>query len=352
MIQRLLGDARVLGVGTAFPDHVLDRSGAEQALTRLFPDHSADLVRSMVGRSGVDRRALVDAPGDYGAGSDFSSRNRRYREVAAGLAARACEQALERAGVDPAAVDAILDISCTGVVLPALDAELLPMLGMRRDVQRIPITEAGCAGGALALSVAGRLARTGMTVLVVAVELCSLTLCPTDRSRTNLVASVIFGDGAAAAVVGPEGRGPRILASRSLLLEDTRQVMGFDVGHHGLRIILQPELPRVVGEALPEALREFLAAEGVDEETIGVHLVHPGGKRILDAYEEAFELGPLDLEPSRGVLADHGNLSSASILAVLGRALWEGPQEGTRGLLVAIGPGLSFEMSLLEWDAA
>jgi len=347
---------RILAVGTAFPEHIVERSAAIGALQALFPEEDPDKVRTMVLRSGVERRAIVPSLDQVLSPSSFSSRNEFYHGAAVDLAARACDDALQRAGVDPLAVDVLIDVSCTGISIPALDVSIAPRIGLRPDVRRIPITEAGCSGGALGLSLAAGLARGGDTVLVVAVELCSLSLVGEDRSRTNLVASVLFGDGAAAALVSPEGSGPIIGATRSHLLPGTRAVMGFDIGSHGLRIVLERELPGIVAEELPSIIESFLASQSKRVDELALHLVHPGGRSILEAYESRFGLPSDALRFSRRVLAEHGNLSSASILAVLQFALAEREASAAAssapadGLLVAIGPGLSFEMALLHWD--
>ena len=341
---------RIAAVGTAFPPNVVDREAAIGALCTLFPDEDAAKVRTLVENSGVESRAIVPTLDDVFARSTFTRRNAAYHDAAAELAARACRAAIDGAGVGPGDVDVLIDVSCTGIAIPALDASIAPRLGLRADVRRLPITEAGCSGGALALSVAAGLARAGERVLVVAVELCSLSLVGEDASRTNLVASLLFGDGAAAALVVPGGDGPRVEATRSHLLPETREVMGFDVGTHGLRIVLDRGLPAIVAEALPEVIEDFLDDQGRSIGDLALHLVHPGGRRILDAYERRFQLAPEDLRFSRRVLAEHGNLSSASILAVLGLALGERHARPAEGLLVAIGPGLTFELALLRWD--
>jgi alkylresorcinol/alkylpyrone synthase len=248
----------------------------------------------------------------------------------------------------------VIDVSCTGITIPALDVRLVPALGLRRDVRRVPITESGCAAGALALGLASSFAERGLKVLVVAVEVCSLSLVQGDRSRTSLVASVLFGDGAAAAVILPGGSGPRIAAVGSHLIEDTEGTMGFAVGGHGLQIILQRELPSVLVEHLPEAQERFLREHGRTAEDIGLHLIHPGGRRILEAYSELHGLAPDALRFSRESLRRFGNLSSASVLTVLELALEARvpvPAEKD-AFLMAIGPGLSIEMILLDWKDA
>lgn len=352
MIRRADPVAHVASVATAFPDTVVGQEDAIAVLSRLFPDEDGGRIESLVRRSGIERRFISPTLERVLGGSCFSERNADYHAAAVSLAERASRDALEKAGVAAHEVDILIDVSCTGIAIPALDVSLAPLLGLRGDVRRIPITESGCAGGALALGLADSLARAGHRVLIVAVELCSLSRCSGDRSRTNLVASVLFGDGAAAAVVGPQGPGVRIEAVRSHLIPNTRDIMGFDVGSHGMRIVLERELPRVVSEHLPAAVATFLAATGRTPDDLGLHLVHPGGRKILEAYETHFGLGREGLRYSRSVLAEYGNLSSASILAVLGLAIEdEAVAPDAEALLVAIGPGLSLEMALLDFSS-
>src|SRR5690349_4827831 len=276
----------------------------------------------------------------------FTERNRAWREAALELSVRAASLALDRAGLAPASIDFLVDVSCTGVAIPALDVDLAPALGLRPDVRRVPITESGCAAGALALAVAGGFVERGERALVVAVELCSLSLVREDVTRTNLVAGVLFGDGACAAVLAPEGPGPRLVAAGSRLLPGTSAMMGFDVGTHGLRIVLDRELPAVLARELGTSIGSFLAGHDRRIEDVGLHLVHPGGRRILDAYAAIFGLDERALDLSRESLRRYGNLSSASVLTLLELALERGvrPPQGREALLVGVGPGLSLEL--------
>lgn len=356
MIVQASHSPRVRSTATAFPAHSVDQAAAARALQQLFPDENAERVETLVRRSGVKHRNIAVPVADTIAPSTFTDRNRVYRDVALDIARRSAEEALRRAGMSATEIDVLVDVSCTGVCIPALDVALAPLLGLRSDVKRIPITESGCAAGALALGLAADLARGGKRVLIVAVELCSLSLVPEDRSRTNLVASLLFGDGAAAAIVTPDGPGPTIEAIGSDLIPNTAGVMGFDVGSHGLRIVLERELPQVVSTHLPGAVERFLEQNGRTPSDIALHLVHPGGRKVLEAYEAAFQIDRRELRHSYGVLRDHGNLSSASILAVLDRALAEESLRAEReslapryALLVAMGPGLSLELAVLRF---
>ncbi len=344
--------AHLASVACAFPDVCIDREAGVALLTRLFPDEDPAVVRSLVERSGVETRYIVPPIADLIEAGDFTGRNERYRQAAALLAARACREAIERAGISAADVDVIIDVSCTGISIPAIDVALAPLLGLRPDVRRIPITESGCAAGALGLGLAGTLASTGMRVLVVAVELCSYSHVRKDLSRANLVASVLFGDGAAAALVLPDGPGPRIHAVGSHLIANSQGTMGFHVGDHGMQIILQRELPQLLVTNLPQAMQRFLEDHGREMSDVGLHLIHPGGRKILEAYTLMHALDDEATRFSRESLRRFGNLSSASILSVLELALRAVPSlpDGKEAFVMAIGPGLSLEMLLLDWN--
>ena len=345
--------AHLAGVATAFPPHVVDQETTIRGLAQLFPDENPAFIRGLVKRSGVERRHLAPSVADVLAPSEFTQRNRRFASEAHALALAAARAVLERTRVDPERVDAVVDVSCTGLTIPALDVGLAQALGLRPDVRRIPITEAGCAAGALALGLGGSLCAGGAVVLVVAVELCSLTLCAGDRSRTNLVSAALFGDGAAAAVLVPGGRGPRLTAAGSYLIPDSRDAMGFDVGTHGLRILLQKELPELVRRELRGVIERFLAEHGRAARDLGLYLLHPGGRRILEAYHEVLELAEDRLVFSRESLRRYGNLSSVSVLTVLELAFAAGfpLAPGKDALVLGIGPGLSLELALLAADA-
>jgi len=342
--------AHIASMASAMPERSVDRTTVAETLQVIFPDEDPEFIHNLVERSGVETRYIVPSVEQVLSSSTFTERNEHYRGAALELAERACKTALERAKTSPEEIDVLIDVSCTGIAIPALDVDLAPRLGLRRDVRRIPITESGCAAGAVAMGLAATFAQAGLSVLIVAVELCSLTLCQGDRSRTNLVASVIFGDGAGAGVIRPGGPGPRIEAFASHLIPESRDAMGFDVGTHGMRILLKRELPLILGKSLPLVLDAFLTEHGRSREDVGLHLVHPGGRRILDSYEEFFELPEDGLRFSREALRRYGNLSSASILTVMELALQDGFPVPTdqEALLVGVGPGLSLELALIS----
>ena len=344
--------AHLRAVASALPEHEVGRAGTAAALRRIFPEEDPAVVDQLVERSGVEARRVALPVEELLALEGFTERNAVWRKNALDLSTRAAARALAASGTAAREIDLLIDVSCTGVAIPALDVDLVPALGLRSDVRRVPITESGCAAGALALGLAGPFVQHGDRALVVAVELCSLSLVREDSSRTNLVASVLFGDGAAAAVLAPDGPGPRLLACGSELLPDTSTMMGFNVGTHGLRIVLQRELPVVLARDLRRAVESFLGRHDLRAGDVGLHLVHPGGRRILESYAEIFGLGEGALALSHESLRRFGNLSSASVLTLLEMALERGvrPARGKVALLVGVGPGLSLELSLWSWD--
>jgi len=345
--------AHLLACATAFPPHVVDRETTVRGLSQLFPDESPAFIRGLVSRSGVETRQLAPSVPEVLSPSDFTQRNRRYVEEAHALALRATRSVLERTRTDVERIDVLIDVSCTGLTIPALDVRLAQELGLRPDVRRFPITEAGCAAGALALGLGGSLCASGATVLLTAVELASLTLCMGDQTRTNLISAALFGDGAGAALLVPGGTGPRLSATGSYLIPGSREAMGFDIGTHGLRILLQKELPELMQHALGAGIDAFLAAHGRSRADLGLYLLHPGGRRILEAYRDVLGLGEAELAFSRESLRRYGNLSSVSVLTVLELAFEAGfpLPAGKDALLMGVGPGLSLEFALLTNEA-
>lgn len=346
--------ARLAGVATAFPPNVVDQEVTARGLAQLFPHENPAFIRGLVLRSGVETRHITPSVPEVLAPSDFTQRNQRYVRESQALALAAVRKLLAQTRTEAERIDVIIDVSCTGLVIPALDVALAEELGLRPDVRRIPITEAGCAAGALALSLGGTLCAGGAVVLVVAVELCALTLCPGDISRTNLVSAALFGDGAGAALLVPGGAGPRISAVGSHLIPGSRAAMGFDVGAHGLRILLQKELPELVQDQLGGVIERFLTQHERTRADVGLYLLHPGGRRILEAYRDVLGLDEQALRFSRESLRRYGNLSSVSILTVLELAFAEGfpLPAGKDALLMGVGPGLSLELALLTNEPA
>jgi alkylresorcinol/alkylpyrone synthase len=347
----------VSAVGRALPPTYLDQEQILDALRALWAARHFNVARldDLHRAVRVKGRHLALPLDRYAALDSFAKQNDAWIEVAQDLGARAVEEALRAAGVEAREVDHFLTVTVTGVATPSLDARIAPRLGMRADVKRLPIFGLGCLAGAAGLSRARDLLAgdpDGVAVLL-SVELCSLTLQRQDLSVTNVIASGLFGDGAAAAVlVGGRRapRGPRILATRSVLYPDTERVMGWDVVDSGFKVVLSADVPQVIRARLGGDVRRFLADHGLDLARIRHFVAHTGGPKVIEAVEASLELRPGALERSWRSLEEVGNLSSASVLFVLAEFLESGDaRPGDLGLLVAMGPGFCSELVLLAW---
>jgi alkylresorcinol/alkylpyrone synthase len=283
----------------------------------------------------------------------LSQVSREYQENALSLTRRVVLDSLHRAGMTPADIDLLITVSCTGVMIPSLDAHLINDFGFRPGTRRLPITELGCAAGAAAIARAADYIRAypHASVLVAAVELPSLTFQRKDFSQANLISTLLFGDGAAAAVLtGRPVGGPRVLDSASYLFPRSTGAMGFDLREDGFHIVLSKDVPDLIRSRVGEVLGCFLQKHDLRREQISAWLLHPGGQKLLSYLEEELSLDPGQTRPSWEIMREYGNLSSASVLFVLHEWLERRTlQPGAYGVLAAFGPGFSAEMSLLEW---
>jgi alkylresorcinol/alkylpyrone synthase len=327
---------------------VLGERGRETLLRRL---HASARVRT---------RHLVLPLDEYPRLTDFTAANAVFVEQAVRLGSAALRGALEDAGLPPTDVDVVFSTTVTGVAAPSIEARIAAELGLRPDVKRVPMFGLGCVAGAAGL---GRLhdylrGAPDEVAALISVELCSLTMQRSDASTANLVASGLFGDGAAAVValgdaragrVAAGGGGPQVLDSRSHLYPDTQRAMGWDVTSGGLKIVLDAAVPELVHRYLGADVRAFLAAHGLDPPDVTAWVSHPGGPKVIEAIQDVLALPPGALELTWRSLAEVGNLSSASVLHVLRDTIDKRPPAGTPGLLMAMGPGFCSELVLLRW---
>jgi alkylresorcinol/alkylpyrone synthase len=322
-------------------------------------DASAKRLLSVYESAGVKARAGVVTIEEAFHPGDFETQNDRYRSIASEVGIDLASRALGSAGLLPPEIDLIVSVSCTGFMIPALDAYVADALGMGPRLVRLPITESGCAGGVVGLARAADFLRAHpeKAALVLAVEFSSLTFQRWDRSATNVVSTAIFGDGGAAAVlVGAEhplarrGGWLRILDADSLFYPGTLHLMGFHLRNQGLQIILDPGLSPFVRREVVKTVDEFLERRGLRRADIARWILHPGGRRIIDVMAQELGLKPDDLASTEAVLAEHGNMSSVTVLFVLDEVLREHrPPPGSRGVLGAFGPGFGAELALLEF---
>jgi alkylresorcinol/alkylpyrone synthase len=347
--------ATIAATATAHPAYALRRDQLKEALKNAFDLPAEDLsaILSVFYNAGVEQRYFVQPLEYLVKPRPLDQVSREYAEAAIELASRVAGECLAQAGKKPEDIDYLITTSCTGVMIPSVDAHLVNAMGFRPDVRRLPITELGCAAGAVALSRARDFVKAypQSNVLVVAVELPSLTFQRRDISMANMVSSAIFGDGAAAVLVtGEAGEGPAIVDTLSYQIPDSIEAMGFDLKDGGLHIVLAKEVPDLIRDHIHTILGGFLKRHNLTREHIRNFMLHPGGKKILNYLEEELALTKEDTDSSWHVLKKHGNMSSASILYVLQQALEKRKAaKGDYGLMAAFGPGFSAEVLLLRW---
>ena len=349
--------ATVASVGAAFPPNYYD----QDTLLAAFRSHWAtrhfnlDRLEALHRNVLVGGRHLALPMAEYERLTGFGDANQAWLRVAQEVGETAIRRALDAAGLAPTEVDALFSVTVTGVATPSIDARLVNRLGMRSDVKRVPIFGLGCVAGAAGIARAADYlhAFPEQVAVLLSVELCSLTLQRDDLSVPNLIASGLFGDGAAAVVLGGRRRGlpgPRVVATRSVFYPDTERVMGWDVTDGGLRIVLSADVPEVVRGFLCRDVDAFLADHGLSRDRITTWIAHPGGPKVLLAMAEALELGEAALEPAWRTLREVGNLSSTSVLLVLQDAMRAPrPPSGSYGMILAMGPGFCSELVLVRW---
>jgi alkylresorcinol/alkylpyrone synthase len=351
--------AAIASVGRALPPH---RYTQEELIAALRPIFSAkngnlDRLERLQRTLKVGARHLALPREQYAELRTFRERNDAFIRVATEIGEAAFRDALEAARIGPQEVDALFFATVTGVATPTIDARLVNRLGLRPDIKRVPIFGLGCVAGAAGLArVADYLRGFPEEVAVLlSVELCSLTLQREDLSVANLVASGLFGDGAAAVVAFGAKRArktrPRVIATRSRFYPDTERVMGWEVGESGFKIVLSASVPEVVRKNIGADVELFLAEHGLERRDIRSWVCHPGGPKVLEAFQAALGLSESDLAITWRSLSELGNMSSTSVLFVLADAMEPAlrPPEGAPGLMIAMGPGFCSEMVLFEW---
>jgi alkylresorcinol/alkylpyrone synthase len=342
--------ARILSVATAVPPFVLGQSEVMRRFELLGP-RSREILRllPMFGNTGIERRYSCVPIEWYEQLHEWPERNQVYLDSALDLLESATHRALERAGRLPEQIDAVVVVSTTGIATPSLDALLMERMSLRRTVQRLPIFGLGCAGGAIGLSRAAAIARTNPDALVLflVVELCALCFRRDDFSKSNIVATALFGDGAAAALISCSGEGASIVGGGEYTWPASLDVMGWEVTSAGLKAIFSRDIPELVTTKLHDVTADFLAGYSLSLSDVDAFICHPGGAKVIDALESAFELEPGALRTARDVLREYGNMSAATVMFVLERAIGDSVP-WKRALVSALGPGFTAGFTLLE----
>lgn len=343
---------RIAGTAVAFTSHRYDQTEVARELTAFTDPGFTRFAET----TGVDHRSLALPLSRYPTLSGFTEANNAYLEVAVDLGEQAIRSALESANIAPQEVDTVVMVSSTGIAVPTIDARLMTRVGLRPDVKRVPLFGLGCVAGAAGMARVYDYLHgyPGDVAVLCSVELCSLTLQRDDTSIPALIGVSLFGDGAAAVVAtGAErdaaGDGPRVLATRSRVVPETVDVMGWNVGSSGFQLVMTRDVPKMADEYLRGEVDDFLADHGLSLADVSTWICHPGGPKVLDSVQASLDLPPEALWHSRESMRENGNVSSVSVLDVLRRTVAAPPPKGDVAVMLAMGPGFSFELLLLQW---
>jgi alkylresorcinol/alkylpyrone synthase len=347
----MMQQCSLLSLATAVPPLVVEQAEAKARARKAFGGKKAlfDRLAGVFDNAGIARRHIV-APQDwYMSGHGWHDRNQVYLEAAEQLFIEAATAAIEKAGLTPSDIDGVVTVSTTGIATPSLEARVATRLGLRSDVRRVPVFGLGCAGGVNGLSIASRLAAAdpGSIWLFVTVETCSISIRLDSDDPAAVVATALFGDGAAAAIVTSGYHSlARIRGSAEKLWPDTLRIMGWDVEDPGLSVVFDRAIPPFIEEQLAEAVDGMCAELGTSRDEIDRFCCHPGGVKVIDAIESALELNQGELNLEREVLRDYGNMSAPTVLFVLERLLARGLPG--KVMMMAFGPGFTGAGMLLE----
>jgi alkylresorcinol/alkylpyrone synthase len=346
-VSHLTGCPRLLGLATAVPPHLLHQTQVRAEASRFFGPESERLM-PVFENSGIEKRHGAVPIDWYLEPRGWTDRNDAYLAAALPLIEEAALAALAKAGLGPEDIDAIVTVSTTGIATPSLDAQLMERLPFPRHAQRMPIFGLGCAGGVLGLSRAAALARAepGSRVLLLVVELCTLSFRKNDRGKSNIVATALFGDGAAAAVISCRGEGPAFGPAGEHCWPGSLGIMGWDVAADGMKAIFSRDIPALVRGEMRTVADQFFARNGLDFAEFDAFTCHPGGTKVVAALEEVFEQPAGTMVEARQVLRDYGNMSAPTVLFVL-KAMLESDAR-RRLLLTAMGPGFCAAFQVLD----
>ncbi|MEW5874139.1 MAG: 3-oxoacyl-[acyl-carrier-protein] synthase III C-terminal domain-containing protein [Candidatus Zixiibacteriota bacterium] len=348
---------RIAAVATALPPHRITQAEAKAFARAHFGGARRDIDRLLdaFDHTGIESRYVCMEPSWYAAPHDFGEKNKLYIDWSTRLGANVARDCLDKAGISPAEVTHIIFVSTTGLATPSIDSRLVNVLGLCPHVRRTPLWGLGCGGGAAGLSHAAMMARADAhaCVLLVSVELCSLTFHHADTSKSNVIATALFADGAAGVLVTGEaipGGGPEIAGEQATTWPGSLDVMGWNFDSVGMQVVFSRAIPAIVQEKVRDDVDRFLVSQGTTLAGVPHLIAHPGGAKVIEAYEKALALPCETMRLTREILRDFGNMSSPSVLFVLERFLAQkqaGP--GERALLTALGPGFTSEKLILQF---
>jgi alkylresorcinol/alkylpyrone synthase len=350
--------ARIVSIATQNPPHVMDTDQAARILTRHTErlGLNPELFLPILWNTQIESRYTVLSGDQVDAPMPLKQRNDLYIEQCLELGERVARDAITHAGLTPADIDSVISVSCTGYMLPAMDAYLLNRMGLPANIRRTPITELGCVAGAVGLARAWEELQVypGSNVLLLSVELPSLTFQPNDPRPMQVISSMLFTDGAAAVVLaGRSNRpSPRLLGRRMYTMGSTLDDMGYNLEDDGLHIVLSRAVPHLIEQTLAAQVDALLARHGLARPDLKWFAIHPAGPKVLELIEQGLGIDRERLAASWKVLREYGNMSSAAVLFVLAEMLDNPPcRPGDPGIIVAFGPGISGEIVLARWEA-
>lgn len=310
-------------------------------------------VKKIFEGAAVDKRYSIMNPIEVFTNTSFEERNTIYVREIIELGDKVLQKALLQSKWKPEELDYIITVSCTGIMIPSLDAYLINKLNLRQDIVRLPVTEMGCAAGISGIIYAKNFlkANPGKRAAVIAVESPTATFQLHDFSMANIVSAAIFGDGAACVLLSSneEDEGPEILDEEMYHFYDNTHMMGFKLTNSGLQMVLDIEVPETIAAHFPDIINPFLKKNNLTITDIDHLIFHPGGKKILQTVEELFSDLGKNIDDTKEVLRLYGNMSSATVLYVLERFMESKPSKGEKGLMLSFGPGFSAQRVLLQF---
>ncbi len=341
---------KILSLSTAVPPYILEQKDISAVARKIFGDEMGDFSRFLpVYQNAAIHQRYSCVPLEwYEHPASLAERNALYISNALQLLEEVAVKAVMAAGLSFSDIDGLIVVSSSGIATPSLDALLMERLKLKRDMERLPIFGLGCAGGVMGLSRAAQMAKGApkKRYLYMVVELCGLNFLHSDRSKSNIIATALFADGASAAVVSCEGEGLEIRGWGEYTRSDSLNVMGWDVTNAGLKTVFSQDIPSIVRSDMRQIVNEFLSNHGRNMESIEGFLCHPGGAKVMDAIEQALDMVPGSLVQSRQILRDYGNMSAATVMFVLEEALKEAkPGEY---VMTAFGPGFTAALLLVH----
>lgn len=310
-------------------------------------------VKKIFEGAAVDKRYSIMEPKEVFTATSFEEKNDIYTREVIELGEKVLQNALNKSGWEPDSLDYIITVSCTGIMIPSLDAYLVNRMKLRQDIVRLPVTEMGCAAGISGIIYAKNFlkANPNKRAAVIAVEAPTATFQLNDFSMPNIISAAIFGDGAACCLLSSyeEDKGPEIMDEQMYHFYDAEHMMGFKLTNGGLQMVLDIEVPETIASHFPEIIHPFLERNNLKIEDIDHLIFHPGGRKIVSTVEELFSGLGKNIDATKEVLKQYGNMSSATVLYVLEQIMDSNPQPGEKGVMLSFGPGFSAQRVLLQW---